>query len=161
MSITLKLIEQSFETTHQLPHTTSQYATKKRQDHHKLKAVANNLEASHSKAEARDLSTININFRTTGFREAHIRAAIINTAATANPIPREVNLMPTEDEAMAGVLNKQEDTVMVGPITRVIIIITSISIILMISRWNSMAHPVAYVVVLIIPLSIATKENMI
>ena len=35
MSITLKLIEQSFETTHRLPHTTGQQATKKHQDHHK------------------------------------------------------------------------------------------------------------------------------
>ena len=113
-----------------------------------VKAVANNLEASHSETEARDLSTINVNFSTTGFREAHIRVAIINTAATANPISREINLIPTEDEATTGVLNKQEDTVMVGPITRVIIIITSISIILMISRWNSMAHPVAYAAVL-------------
>ena len=50
---------------------------------------------------------------------------------------------------------------MVGPTTRVIIIITSISITLTISRQNSMAHPVAYVVVLIIPLSTDTKENMI
>ena len=50
---------------------------------------------------------------------------------------------------------------MVGPITRVIIIITSISTILMISRWNSMAHPIAYAAVLIIPLNTATKENMI
>ena len=113
-----------------------------------VKAVANNLEASHSETEARDLSTINVNFSTTGFREAHIRVAVINTAATANPISREINLIPIEDEATAGVLNKQEDTVMVGPITRVIIIITSISIILMISRWNSMAHPVAYAAVL-------------
>ena len=126
-----------------------------------IKAVANNLEASHSEAEARDLSTININFRTTGFREAHIRVAVINTAATTNPISREINLIPTEDEATAGLLNKQEDAVMVGPTTRVIIIITSISFILTISRRNSMAHPVAYAVVLIIPLSIATKENMI
>ena len=126
-----------------------------------VKAVANNLEASHSEVEARDLSTININFRTTGFREAHIRVAVINTVATANPISREINLIPTEDKAMAGVLNKQEDMVVVGPITRVIIIIASISIILTISRWNSMAHPVAYAVVLIIPLSIATKDNMI
>ena len=61
---------------------------------------------------------------------------------------------------MAGVLNKQEDVVVVGPITR-IIIITSISILLMISRLNSVAHPVTYAEVLIIPLSIATKENMI
>ena len=50
---------------------------------------------------------------------------------------------------------------MVGPTTRVIILITSISITLMISRWNSMANPVTYVAVLIIPLSTATKENMI
>ena len=126
-----------------------------------VKAVADNSEASCSEAEAKGLSTINANFRTTGFREAHIRVAIINTVATANPIFREINLIPTEDEAVARVLSKQEDAVMVGPITRVIIIITSISIILMISRLNSMAHPVAYVTVLIIPLSIATKENMI
>ena len=116
-----------------------------------VKAVANNSEASHREAEAKDLSTINANFRTTGFREAHIRVATINTVATANPIFREFNQIPTEDEAMARVLNTQEDVVVVGPITRVIIIITSISITLTISRWNSMAHPVAYVVVLIIP----------
>ena len=121
--------------------------------------VADNLEVSHSKAEAKDLSTISVNFRTTGFREAHIRVAVIDTAATTNPISREINLIPTEVEAMAGVLNKQEDVVVVGPITRVIII-TSISTILMISRLNSTAHPVAYAEVLIIPLSIATK-NMI
>ena len=126
-----------------------------------VKVVADNLEASHSKAEARDLSTINVNFRTTGFREAHIRVAVTNIAATTNPIFREINLLPIEEEAAAGVLNKQGDAVMVGPITRVIVITTSISIILMIRRWNSMAHPVAYAVVLIIPLSIATKENMI
>ena len=125
------------------------------------KVVADNLEASHSEAEASDLSTININFRTTDFRGAHIRVAIINTVATVNPISREINPIPTEDEAVAGVLNRQEDVVRVGPITRVIIIITSISIILMISRQNSMAHPVAYAAVLIILLSIATKENMI
>ena len=125
-----------------------------------VKVVADILEASHSKAEARDLSIIHVNFRTTGFREAHIRATVINTVATTNPISRVINQIPTEAEAVAGVLNKQEDVVMVGPITT-IIIITSISIILMISRLNSMAHPVAYSEVLIIPLSIAKKENMI
>ena len=126
-----------------------------------VKVVANNSEASHREAEAKDLSTININFRTTGFREAHIRVAAINTVATANPIFREINQIPTEDEAVAGVLNTQEDTVVVGPITRAIIIITSISITLMINRQNSMAHPVAYVAVSIISLSTATKENTI
>ena len=125
-----------------------------------VKAVANNLEASHREAEARDLSIIHINFRTTGFREVHIRVTTINTVATANPTSRVINQIHTEVEVVAMVLNKQEDTVMVGPNTT-IITITSISITLMISRLNSMAHPVAYVEVLIIPLSIATKENMI
>ena len=125
-----------------------------------VKAAANNSEASHSEAEARDLSTININFRTTGFREVHTRAAVINTVATTNPISREINQIPTEVEAVARVLNKQEDAVMVGPITRMITI-NSINTIFMISRLNSMAHPVVYVEVLIIPLSIATKENTI
>ena len=125
-----------------------------------VKVIVDNLEASHSKAEARDLSIIHINFRTTGFREAHYRVTAIDTVATTNPTSRVINQILTEEEAMAGVLNKQEDVVMVGPITT-IIIITSISIILMISRPNSMAHSVAYEEVLIIPLSTATKENTI
>ena len=124
-----------------------------------VKVVADNLEASHSEAEARHLSIIHINFRTTGFREVHIRVTAINTVATTNPTSRVINQTHTEVETVAVVLNKQEDAVMVGPITT--IIITSISIILMISRPNSMTHPVAYAEVLIIPLSIATKENMI
>ena len=71
-----------------------------------VKVVADNSEASHREAEARDLSTINTNFRTTGFREAHTRVATINTVATANPIFREINQIPTEVEAVAGVLNR-------------------------------------------------------
>ena len=125
-----------------------------------VKAVADNFEASHSEAEARDLSIIHVNFRTTGFREVHIRVTAINTVANANPTSRVINQTCTEVEAMAMVLNKQEDTVLVGPIPT-ITTITSISITLRISRPNSMAHPVAYGEVLIIPLSIATKENMI
>ena len=125
-----------------------------------VKAVANNFKASHSEAEARDLSTIQVNFRITDFKEVHIRVTAINTVATINPTSRVINQTHTEVEAMAVVLNKQEDVVMVGPITT-IITITSISITLMISRLNSMAHPVAYAEVLIIPLSNATKENTI
>ena len=125
-----------------------------------VKAVADNFEASHSEAEARDLSIIHVNFRTTGFRKVHIRVTAINTVATANPTSRVINQTHTEVEAMAVVLNKQEDAVMVGPITT-IITITSISITLMISSLNSMAYPVAYAEVLIIPQSIATKENMV
>ena len=125
-----------------------------------VKAVADNFEASHSEAEARDLSIIHVNFRTTDFREAYIRVTAINTVATANPTSRVINQIHTEVEAVAVVLNKQEDVIMIGPITT-IITITSISITLMISRPNSMVHPVAYVEVLIIPLSIATKKNTI
>ena len=75
-------------------------------DHLMVRVVANNSEASHREAEAKDLSTINANFRTIGFREAHIRVAVINIAATTNPISREINQIPTEDEAMAVVFNK-------------------------------------------------------
>ena len=125
-----------------------------------VKAVADNSEASPSKAEARDLSIIHVNFRISDFKEVHIRVTTINTVATTNPTSRVINKTHTEVEAMAMVLNKQEDAVMVGPITT-ITIITSISITLMISRLNSMAHPVDYVEVLIIPQSIATRENMI
>ena len=71
-----------------------------------VKAVADNSEASYREAEAKDLSTINANSRTIGSREAHIRAAVINLAATANPISREISLLLIEVEAMAGVLNK-------------------------------------------------------
>ena len=71
-----------------------------------VKAVANNSEASHREAEAKDLNTINIKFRTIGFRETHIREAVINIAANANLISREINQIPIEDKAVAKVLNK-------------------------------------------------------
>ena len=124
------------------------------------KAVTDNLEASYREAEAKDLSIINANFKTIGFREAHINRTVINMASTVNPIFREIKQINTEDKAVAGVLSKQEDAVMVGTITRVTMALPSISIIHMISRQNSMAHSVVYAAVLIIPLSIATKENM-
>ena len=99
-----------------------------------VKVVTDNLEASHKEAEAKDLNTINANFRTIGFSEAHINRTVLNMALTANPIFREVRQMTTEDRAMAGVLSKSEDTVMVGPITRVTMVLTNISIIHMINR---------------------------
>ena len=99
-----------------------------------VKAVIDNLEASHKEAEAKDLNTINANFRTIDFSEAHINRIILNIALTANPIFREIKQMTTEEEAVAGVLSTSEDEVMVGPITRVIMALTSISIIHMINR---------------------------
>ena len=99
-----------------------------------VKAVTDNLEASHKEAEAKDLNIINVNFITIGFREAHINRTILNMVPTANPIFRGVKQMTTEDEAMARVLSKPEDAVMVGPITRVTIALTNISIRHMINR---------------------------
>ena len=99
-----------------------------------VKAVTDNLEASHKEAEAKDLSIINVNFITIGFREVHINRTVLNTAPTANPTFREVKQMTTEHKAMAGVLSKLEDAVMVGPTTTVIMALTNISIIHMISR---------------------------
>ena len=125
-----------------------------------VKAVTSNLEASHKEAEAKDLSITNANFKTIDPREAHLNITLTNMAHTTNPIFREIKQITTEDEAVARVLSKLEDAVMVGPITRVTMALTSISITHMISRQNSMAHPVVYVVVSIIPLSTATKENM-
>ena len=99
-----------------------------------VKALTGNLEASHIEAEAKDLSIHNANFKTIGFREVHINRTVINTASTTNPIFREVKQITTEDEAMARVLSKLEDAVVVGPITRVTMALTNISIIHMINR---------------------------
>ena len=99
-----------------------------------VKVVTDNLEASHKESEAKDLNTININFRTISFSEAHINRTVLNMALTANPIFREIKQMTTEDGAMAGALSKSEDAVVVGPITRVIMALTNISIIHMINR---------------------------
>ena len=99
-----------------------------------VKVVINNLEASHREAEAKDLNTISTNFRTIGSSEVHINRIILNMALTTNPIFREIKQMTTEDRAMTGVLSTSEDAVVVGPITRVIMALTSISIIHMINR---------------------------
>ena len=125
-----------------------------------VKAVTDNLEVSQKEAEAKDLNIINVNFRTISFREAHINRTVLNMAPTANPIFREVKQITTEVEAMARVLSKSEDVVLVGLITRITLALTNISITHMINRQNSMACPVVYAAVSIIPLSAATKENM-
>ena len=125
-----------------------------------VKAVTDNLEVSHNETEAKDLNIINVNFRIIDFREAPFNRTILNMAPAANPIFREVKQITTEVKAMAGVLSNLEDAVVVGPIIRVTTELINISITHMINRQNSTAHPVVYVVVLIVPLSTATKENM-
>ena len=125
-----------------------------------VKAGTDNLEASHNETEAKDLNIVNINFKTIDFREAHFNRTVLNTVIIANPTFREIKQIATEAEAVAGVLSNLEDTVVAEPIIKVAMAITSISITRMTHRQNSMAHLVVYAVALIIPLSIATRENM-
>ena len=120
-----------------------------------------NLEVSHNETEAKDLSIVNVSFRIIDIREAHPNKTVLNTAITANPIFREINQITTEAEAMAVVLSILEDTVMVEPTIRIAMECTSISITCMTHSQNNMAHPAVYAVVLIILLSIVTRENMI
>ena len=111
--------------------------------------------------QAKDLNIVNVSFRIFDIREAHPNRTILNTAITVNPIFREIKQIATEAKAIAGVLSILEDAVMVGPSIRVAMEHTSISITRMTHRQNSMAHLAVYAVVLIILLSIVTKENMI
>ena len=126
-----------------------------------VKAVTNNLEVSHNETEAKDLNIVNISFRIINIREAHPNKTGLNTAITANPIFREIKQITIEAEAVAVVPSILEDTVMVGPTIRVVMEHTSISITHMTPSQNNMAHPAVYVAVLIILLSIVTRENMI
>ena len=126
-----------------------------------VKAATDNLEVSHNETEAKDLNIINVSFRIIDFREVHFNRTILNTATTVNPTFREIKQIATEAEAVAGVLSNLEDAVVVGPTIRVAMECTSISFTCMTHRQNSMAHLLVYVVVLIIPPSIVTKENMI
>ena len=125
-----------------------------------VKAGTNNLEASHNETEAKDLNIVNVNFRTINFRDVHFNRTILNMVIIASPTFREIKQIATEAEVVAGVLSNLEDTVVAEPIIKVAMAITSISITHMTHRQNSMAHLVVYVVALIIPLSIATRENM-
>ena len=126
-----------------------------------VKAVTDNLEVSQNKTEAKDLNIVNVSFRIINLREAHFNRIVFNTATTVNPTFREIKQIATEAEAMAGVLSNLEDAVVVGPTIRVAMEHTSISITRMTHRQNSMAHLVVYAVVLVIPPSIVTKENII
>ena len=125
-----------------------------------VKAGTDNLEVSHNETEAKDLNIVNVNFRIIDFREVHFNRTILNTAPITNPIFREIKQIATEAKAMTRVLSNLEDVVMAEPIIRVAMECTNISITHMTHRQDSMAHLVVYAVVLIIPLSTVTRENM-
>ena len=126
-----------------------------------VKVVTDNLEVSHNETEAKDFSIVNVSFRIIDIREVHINKTVLNTAITTNPIFREINQITTEAKAMAVVLSILEDTVVVEPTIRIAMEPTSTSITCMTHSQNNMAHPAVYAVVLIILLSIVTRENMI
>ena len=126
-----------------------------------VKAVTDNLEDSHNKTEAKDLSIVNISFKIINIREAHHNKTVLNTAIIVNPIFREIKQIATEAKAMAVDLSPLEDAVVVGPTIRIAMECISISITCMTHNQNNMALPAVYVVDLTILLSIVTRENMI
>ena len=126
-----------------------------------VKAVINNLEVSHNETEEKDLNIVNVSFRIINIREAHPNKTVLIMTITANPIFREIKQITIEAEVTAVVLSITENTVMVGPTIRVEMEHTSISITHMTHSQNNMAPPAVYVAVLIILLSIVTRENMI
>ena len=64
-SITLKSIQQSFETTHWLPHMTGQHTAEKHQDHHKQKLRGDPLKNSNEYLEKAEVKPDEKNFITT------------------------------------------------------------------------------------------------
>ena len=83
-----------------------------------------------------------------------------NTAIIANPIFREIKQIAIEAEAGAVDISNSEDVAMEDPIIRIVMECISISITHTTHNQNNMALPAVYVVDLIIPPSIATRENM-
>ena len=126
-----------------------------------IKVVTDNLEVSHNEIEAKDLSIVNVSFKTIDIREVHPNKTVLNMAITVKPIFREIKQIATEAKAMAMVLHILEDAVMVGPTIRIAMECTSVGIICMTHNQNNMALPAVYVTALIILLSIVTRENMI
>ena len=106
-----------------------------------------NVEGPYNETEDKDLSMVNVSFKVIAIREAHLNKTILNTAILTNPIFREIKQRAIEAEAMA----------MEGPIIR--IAMEGISITHMVHNQNNMALPAVYAVDLIIPPSIATREN--
>ena len=125
-----------------------------------VKAVTDNLEGSYNETEAKDLSMVNVSFKVIAIREAHLNKTVLNMAIIANPIFREIKQIAIEAKARAVDLSNSEDTAMEGPIIRIAMECISISIIHTTHNQNNMALPAVCAADLIIPPSIATRENM-
>ena len=125
-----------------------------------VKLVIDNLEGSYNETEAKDLNMVNVSFKVIAIREAHLNKTVLNTAIIANPISREIKQIAVEAEVRAVDLSNSEDVAMEGPIIRIAMECISISITHTTHNQNNMSLPAVYVADLIIPPSIATRENM-
>ena len=106
-----------------------------------VKVVTDNLEGLHNETEAKDPNMVNASFKVIAIREVHLKQIAI------------------EAEAVTMDLSNSEDVAAEGPIIRITMEGISISITHMTHNQNNMALPAVYADDLIIPLSIATREN--
>ena len=97
-------------------------------DHTMVKAETDNFESSYNAIEAKDLSIVNVSFKTIAIREAHNNKIVLNMATVINPISRGIMVIHIEAKAVAVNLSNSEDTVEVGPTIRITMERTSISI---------------------------------
>ena len=123
-----------------------------------VKVVTDNLEGLYNETEDKDLSIVNVSFKVITIREAHLNKTIRNMVIPANPISREIIQIAIEAGAVD--LSNSEDAAVEGPIIRIAMKGISISITHTTHNQNNMALPAVYAADLIIPLSIATRENM-
>ena len=123
-----------------------------------VKAVTNNLEGPYNETEDNDLSMVNVSFKVIAVREVHLNKTICNTVIPTNPISREIKQITIEAKAGAMDLSNSEDVAVKGPIIR--IAMEGISITHTTHNQSNMALPAVYAADLIIPPSIATRENM-
>ena len=122
-----------------------------------VKAATDNLEGPYNETEDKNLSMVNVSFKVIAIREAHLNKTIRNMVIPANPISREIIQIAIEAEAGAVDLSNSEDAAVEGPIIRMAM--EGISITHTTHNQNNMALPVVYAADLIIPPSIATREN--
>ena len=120
-----------------------------------VKAETDNFKGSFNEIEAKDLSIVNVSFKTIAIREAHNNKIILNMAMVVSPFSRGIMLILIEAEAVVVDLGNSEGAVRVGPTTR--ITTECISITHMTNNQNNTVLPVVYAADLTIPPSTATR----
>ena len=125
-----------------------------------VKAETDNFEGSFKEIEAKDLSIVNVSFKTIAIREVHHNKIILNMAMVVSPFSRGIMLILIEAKAMAVDLSNSEDAVGVGPAIRITMERISISITHMTNNQKNTVLPAVYVADLTIPPSTATRVNM-